>query len=114
MKNMAEGTFKFNSGIRGWLEYFRHSKPVPGGGDILCAGWTDPLSAAAGFAATVSGLRKEDDEPLYLYILIIFPPSALGTQSYEDLVESFFSRVVDYVTQDFTDHGITLEIGPVE
>jgi hypothetical protein len=100
--------------LRGWLEYFHHSKPISGGGDILCAGWTDPLSAAAGFAATVSGLVKEGKEPLYIYILVIFPPGALSSQSYEDLVESFFSILVDYVSQDFADHGATLKIGTVE
>src|SRR5690349_11842660 len=114
MKNTPNDPFKFNAGIRGWLEYFHHSKPTPGGGDILCAGWTDPLSAAAGFAATISGLMKEDNEPLYIYILIIFPPGALSSRSYEDLVESFFSILVDYVSQDFADHGVTLKIGTVE
>jgi hypothetical protein len=114
MKKTPNNPFKFNEGISGWLEYFRHSKPIPGGGDILCAGWIDPLSVAAGFAATVSGLVKEDKKPLYIYILIIFPPGALGSQSYEDLVESFFSSLVDYVSQDFTENGVTLKIGTVE
>lgn len=113
MKDISKNTFGFNPGISGWLEYFRHSQPLPGGSDILCAGWTDPYDAAAGFAATISGFSKAAGEPLYLRVLVIFPPTALDSQSSEELVESFFSKVMEYVSQDFIAHGLDLDIPAV-
>lgn len=109
-----DDTFKFNTEISGWLGYFRLSPPTPGGSDILCAGWTDPLGAAAGFASTISGLVNTTGEPAYLHIVVIFPANTLDSQTSTDLIEKFFHEVMERVRRDFAKHGEDIDASLIE
>lgn len=86
-----------DKGIDSWVNYFKRMPPWPGGSDIFCAGPSDIIEAAAGFAAAIAQIRINKVTTLYPEILVILPAGLLFEESREELEARFYAQIAQFV-----------------